>query len=62
MALQDEQRLVPGNVPLQRKTTLKWQDNGELSEIDMTRIISRLNNSELTGCDLTCEIEEENKV
>ena len=59
MALQDDQRPVSGKVPLQRKTTLKWQDNGELSEIDMARIISRLNNSGLTGCDLTCEIEEE---
>tara|TARA_Y100001968_G_scaffold292816_2_gene298361 strand:- start:51028 stop:51207 length:180 start_codon:yes stop_codon:yes gene_type:complete len=43
--------------PLQRKTTLKWRENGELSEIDMARILSRLNKAELTKCDFSCDVE-----
>ena len=41
-----------GLVPPQRKSTLKWSSNGELSSIDMTRILYRLSNSELTKCEL----------
>ena len=37
---------------VQRKTTLKWNSDGELSEIDMARILDRLANPELTQCDL----------
>ena len=44
--------------PKQRKTTLKWRSDGELSEVDMTRILSKLANPELTECDLACKIEE----
>ena len=40
--------------PAQRKTTLKWDNNGELSSIDMARIINALSDIELKECELTC--------
>ncbi len=40
----------------QRKTTLKWKKNGDLSEIDMLRILDKLSQQELNACNLTCEI------
>ena len=40
----------------QRKTTLKWKKNGDLSEIDMLRIINQLSLEELHSCDLICEL------
>ncbi len=40
----------------QRKTTLKWKNNGDLSEIDMLRILDKLSQNELNSCDLTCEL------
>lgn len=43
------------NKPIQRKTTLKWSSNGELSSIDMARIIALLENKELTQCVLACD-------
>tara|TARA_Y100001968_G_scaffold268259_1_gene258548 strand:- start:2028 stop:2222 length:195 start_codon:yes stop_codon:yes gene_type:complete len=46
------------NIPPQRQTTLKWSPDGELSEIDMARILSRLNNTGLTSCDITCDLDE----
>ena len=39
----------------QRKTTLKWNSNGELSEIDMLRILEKISSSELRECELTCD-------
>ena len=39
----------------QRKTTLKWNSNGELSEIDMLRILEKIPNNDLNQCQLTCE-------
>ena len=42
------------NTP-QRKTTLKWNINGELSSIDMARIINALSVAELRECALTCK-------
>ena len=42
------------NKPIQRKTTLKWTPDGELSSIDMTRILQLLANKELTQCVLAC--------
>ena len=42
----------------QRKTTLKWSSDGELSSIDMTRILDKLAKTELTECDLTCNLED----
>ena len=46
-------------IPQQRQTTLKWGTNGELSEIDMVRILERLNNQDLTECEIPLEIETE---
>ena len=41
----------------QRKTTLKWNINGELSSIDMARIIRALSVKELSECELACNNE-----
>ncbi len=43
------------NKPIQRKTTLKWSSDGELSSIDMARILDVLANQELTQCVLACD-------
>ena len=43
---------------LQRKTTLKWNSNGDLSEIDMLRILDRISASKLNQCELTCDLDE----
>ena len=40
----------------QRKTTLKWMENGDLSEIDMLRILEKLSNYELNSCELACNL------
>ena len=40
----------------QRKTTLKWKRNGELSEIDMLRIIEKLSEFDLQHCELMCDL------
>ena len=42
----------------QRKTTLKWHKNGELSEIDMLRILEKISSSDLNQCELTCDSEK----
>ncbi len=44
--------------PIQRKTTLKWSSNGELSSIDMTRILALLADKELTQCALACDMKK----
>ena len=49
-------------IPQQRKTTLKWGTNGELSELDMVRILDRLNNQDLTECEISLDTEEEKKI
>jgi hypothetical protein len=41
-----------GHPPAQRKTTLKWDENGELTALDMARIVDRLTQPELQRCDL----------
>ena len=41
----------------QRKTTLKWNTNGELSEIDMLRILDSISAPELNQCELTCNLD-----
>ena len=41
--------------PLQRKTTLKWSSDGELSSVDMVRILDLLSRKELTQCVLACD-------
>ncbi len=40
----------------QRKTTLKWKKNGDLSEIDMLRILDKLSETKLNSCNLACEL------
>ena len=45
------------NIP-QRKTTLKWNANGELSEIDMLRILEKISSDDLNQCDLTCDYDQ----
>ena len=47
-------------VPSQRKTTLKWNSDGELTSIDMARILDRLSKPELTKCDLPNETSKSN--
>ncbi len=42
-------------IPQQRKTTLKWGSNGELSALDMVRILDRLNDQDLTECEIPLE-------
>ena len=44
----------------QRKTTLKWNINGELSSVDMARIINALSVSELKECKLACNRDSNN--
>ena len=41
----------------QRKTTLKWKSNGDLSEIDMLRILDRISRAELNQCELNCDLD-----
>ena len=42
----------------QRKTTLKWNANGELSELDMLRILEKISSNELSQCELTCDNDQ----
>ena len=42
----------------QRKTTLKWNSNGELSEIDMLRILEKISSNDLNQCELTCKSDQ----
>ena len=49
-------------IPQQRKTTLKWGINGELSALDMVRILDRLNNQDLTDCEIPLETGKEKKI
>ena len=49
-------------IPQQRKTTLKWGTNGELSALDMVRILDRLNDQDLTECEIPLETVKEKKI
>jgi len=49
-------------IPQQRKTTLKWGTNGELSAVDMVRILDRLNDQDLTECEIPLETVKEKKL
>ena len=49
------------SIPVQRKTTLKWNADGSLSAVDMVRILSRLQKESLTECELSCEWGSGNK-
>ena len=42
----------------QRKTTLKWDSNGELTEIDMLRILEKLSSTDLNQCKFTCDYDQ----
>jgi len=42
----------------QRKTTLKWKSNGELSDIDMLRVLEKMTANKLNQCELTCDSEK----
>ena len=50
---------ISKKIPQQRKTTLKWGSNGELSALDMIRILDRLNDQDLTECEIRLETAEE---
>ena len=54
MNVDSDRRLDPttGITSAQRKTTLKWDENGELTAVDMVRVIDRLTQPELAHCDL----------
>ena len=62
MVQKENQEQKKIKIPQQRKTTLKWGANGELSAIDMTRILDRLNDQDLTECEITLETEVEKKL
>ena len=49
-------------IPQQRKTTLKWGTNGELSALDMVRILDRLSDQDLTECEIPLETVKEKKI
>ena len=49
-------------IPSQRKTTLKWNSNGELTSIDMARVLDRLSKPELTKCELPKNIEPSDSI
>ena len=49
-------------IPQQRKTTLKWGTNGELSALDMVRILDRLNDQDLTECEIPLETVNEKNI
>ena len=49
--------MINKNIP-QRKTTLKWNANGELSEVDMLRILEKISSSDLNQCELTCDYDQ----
>ena len=55
-----EQKAI--KIPQQRKTTLKWGTNGELSSIDMVRILDRLNDQDLTECEIPLKIDKEKEI
>ena len=49
---QKSQENMSKKIPQQRKTTLKWGSNGELSALDMVRILDRLNDQDLIECEI----------
>ena len=59
MGQKSSQDKVSKNIPQQRKTTLKWGTNGELSAVDMVRILDRLNDQDLTECEIPLETEKQ---
>lgn len=50
-------KLLQGEEPKissERTTTLKWNENGDLSAIDLTRILGSISNDRLIKCELAC--------
>ena len=62
MVKKRSQENMSKKIPQQRKTTLKWGTNGELSELDMVRILDRLNDQDLTECEIPLEMVKEKKL
>ena len=62
MAQKKSQENKAKKIPQQRKTTLKWGSNGELSALDMVRILDRLNDQDLTECEIPLETVKEEKL
>ena len=62
MVQKRSQENMPKKIPQQRKTTLKWGTNGELSPLDMVRILDRLNDQDLTECEIAVEALREKKL
>ena len=62
MVQKRSQENISKKIPQQRKTTLKWGANGELSAVDMVRILDRLNDQDLTECEIPLEAEKETKL
>ena len=58
MVQKRSQENMSKKIPQQRKTTLKWGTNGELSAVDMVRILDRLNDQDLTECEIPLETEK----
>ena len=46
------------NKPIKGNTTLKLSSDGELTSIDIARILELLANKELTQCVLACDANE----
>ena len=59
MVKKRSQENMSKKIPQQRKTTLKWGTNGELSAVDMVRILDRLNDQDLTECEIPLETEKQ---
>ena len=62
MVQKRSQENISKKIPQQRKTTLKWGANGELSAVDMVRILDRLNDQDLTECEIPLETVKEKKL
>ena len=62
MVQKSSQESKAKKIPQQRKTTLKWGTNGELSALDMVRILDRLNDQDLTECEIPLETVKEKKI
>ena len=62
MGQKSSQDKVSKNIPQQRKTTLKWGTNGELSAVDMVRILDRLNDQDLIECEIPIEKVKRKKI
>lgn len=51
LACQPDDGAPPSGLP-ESSTSLKWGDDGELSPVDLQRVLERLTEPSLTSCDL----------